>query len=83
LNLKGHVFVDYGTTFNVNKLFLDKRLHIDEQLSSNHKSLRVSTGVGITMDTPIAPIGIDFGVPIVSNKSDIINHIYFSIAKRF
>ena len=82
-NLKAHVFVDYATLINVNKFFLDKTAGINEQLSPGSDKLRVSTGIGLSIDTPIAPIGIDFGVPIVFDKSDIITHIYFSISKRF
>jgi outer membrane protein insertion porin family len=81
--LKAHVFVDYATLINVNKFLFNEKIDINNQLSPGSDKLRVSTGIGLSIDTPIAPIGIDFGVPIVFDKSDIITHVYFSISKRF
>ena len=81
-NLKGHVFMDYGNLISKKKLSnLD--VDIKEEIKFNVDKIRSSLGVGLSIDTPFAPIGIDVSLPIFYDKSDVIKYVHFSIGKNF
>ena len=83
LGLKGHFFLDYGNLVNKHKFSLNTAVDNDDALKYNLDKIRISAGFGFSFQTPIAPIEIDFAVPLIYDKSDIINHVYFAIGKKF
>ena len=81
-NLKGHVFMDYGNLIS-RKQLSDLSVDIKDKIKFNVDKIRLALGVGLSIDTPFAPIGVDFSLPILYDKSDVLKHIYFTIGKNF
>ena len=84
INLKGHFFADYGLLNCLDKkIFNQKQIDKGENIVFNNNKLRLSVGAGISFTTPIAPIGLDFAVPIIyDDRFDKIQYIYLSLSKR-
>lgn len=82
-NAKFHIFVDYGNLFvDKNNVFSNQDIENNniEILSSNN--LRASAGFGIYFETPLAPIHIALGYPIIYDKElDKKKYIYFAMSR--
>ena len=75
--IKAHLFTDAGAL-----------LHSDEtaipgETIVNDGGLHLSSGVGITWDSPFGPIRLDFAEPILYKSYDKIEHIHFSFGTKF
>jgi outer membrane protein insertion porin family len=81
-NLKGHIFMDYGNLISKKKLS-DLPVDIKDEIKFNVDKIRLAMGVGFSIETPFAPIGIDFSLPILYDKSDVLKYVYFTIGKNF
>ena len=75
--VKAHLFTDAG--------FLGKsdQTSIAGGSITQDQSLHLSTGVGITWDSPFGPIRLDFAEPILYKSFDKIEHIHFSFGTKF
>ena len=75
--IKAHLFTDAG--------FLNKSdlTPIAGTPITNDEGLHLSTGVGITWDSPFGPIRLDFAEPIMYKSYDKIEHIHFSFGTKF
>ena len=49
----------------------------------NEESLHVSTGIGVTWDSPFGPVRLDYAEPIVYKTYDKLQHIHFSFGTTF
>ena len=74
LGFKGAVFVDAGTLYG-----------IDETGSNieDSSALRMSTGAGVSWNSPLGPIRIDFSKAIVKQNFDLTEDIRFNFGTRF
>ena len=81
-NIKGHIFMDYGNLIS-RKALSNLDVDINHEVKFNIDKIRMSIGAGLSMETPFAPIGIDFALPIFYDKTDVIKHVHFSIGKNF
>ncbi|MDR3450435.1 MAG: outer membrane protein assembly factor BamA [Alphaproteobacteria bacterium] len=75
--LKAHLFTDAGVLSHS-----DETAIAGDTIASD-SSLRLSTGVGITWDSPFGPIRLDFAEPILYKSYDKQEHIHFSFGTKF
>jgi outer membrane protein insertion porin family len=75
--VKAHLFTDAGFLGN------SGLTPISGSPITNDESLHLSTGVGITWDSPFGPIRLDFAEPIMYKSFDKIEHIHFSFGTKF
>ena len=75
--IKGHLFTDAGV------LGKSDENPIPGDTIANDDSLHLSTGVGVTWDSPFGPIRLDFAEPIMYKSYDKIEHIHFSFGTKF
>ncbi len=75
--IKGHIFTDAG--------FLGKAdiNSIPGVPIAQDQVIHLSSGVGITWDSPFGPIRLDFAEPILYKSYDKIEHIHFSFGAKF
>lgn len=70
--IKGALFVDIGNVWEKNNRFL---------VGGGYK---YGTGVGVRIKTPIGPVRLDYGFPLVKNYDDKSNgELYFSMSRGF
>ncbi|MGH6742896.1 MAG: BamA/TamA family outer membrane protein, partial [Bradyrhizobium sp.] len=74
LGITGRVFSDFGSLFDAVE---------SGPLVHESKSLRVSTGVGVSWASPLGPIRLDLGLPIVREKFDKKELFRISFGTRF
>jgi outer membrane protein insertion porin family len=75
--IKAHLFTDAGV------LLHDDETTIPGDVIANDDGLHLSTGVGMTWDSPFGPIRLDFAEPILYKSYDKIEHIHFSFGTKF
>jgi outer membrane protein insertion porin family len=75
--LKAHLFTDAGV------LGKSDEPAIAGDMLATDTSLHLSTGVGITWDSPFGPIRLDYAEPILYKSYDKIEHIHFSFGTKF
>ncbi len=75
--IKGHIFTDTGI------LGKSGETPIAGSPISNDQSIHLSSGVGITWDSPFGPIRLDYAEPILYQSFDKIEHIHFSFGTKF
>jgi outer membrane protein insertion porin family len=75
LPIKGRVFTDFGTAFDTPG--------IAGATIGDSKALRASVGVGFSWTSPIGPLALDFGFPVVKEKFDEKEILYFSVGTKF
>ena len=75
--IKGHWFVDAGV------LGSPDLTPIPGDTIATDQSPRLSTGIGVTWDSPFGPIRLDFAEPILYKSYDKIEHIHFSFGTKF
>ena len=74
LPLRGRVFTDAGASFGV-----DDSLNAVEESSSP----RVSVGVGVSWESPLGPLDVDLGFPVVKEDFDEEQIFKFSFGTSF
>ncbi|MDD3029923.1 MAG: outer membrane protein assembly factor BamA [Alphaproteobacteria bacterium] len=74
---KGHLFTDFGV------LGKPDSTAIAGTTIREDESLRLSLGFGLTWDSPLGPIRLDFAAPILYKSYDKIQNIHFSFGTRF
>ena len=77
LGLTGRVFVDAGAAFG-----LDVKPIAGEPIADSHQ-IRVATGVGLSWKSPMGPIKIDLGVPVVKAPHDETEVFRVSFGTKF
>ena len=77
LGLTGRVFVDAGSAFGI-----DVTPIAGEPIQDSHK-IRVATGVGLSWKSPMGPIKIDLGVPVVKAPHDDTEVFRVSFGTKF
>lgn len=73
-NLKLAGFVDLGSTYD----FVEPSPEVIDS-----RKMRVSAGFGLRWKSPMGPIRIDFGFPIVKDKYDKTQLVHFGFSTRF
>ena len=69
--LKGVIFTDFGTLFDIDS---DQQTNILDS-----RKLRLSVGVGVKWSSPFGPFGLYFGFPLLSSDEDKIEYISFKV----
>jgi outer membrane protein insertion porin family len=77
LGLKAHLFVDGGELSNSGEAL------ISGSPIEGGGVFHLSSGVGITWDSPFGPVRLDFAEPIFYSTFDKIEHIHFSFGTKF
>ncbi|MEA1938195.1 MAG: BamA/TamA family outer membrane protein, partial [Pseudomonadota bacterium] len=72
--MRGHVFTDAGTIGDVD----DEDPNIED-----NETLRLSTGFGLSWKSPLGPLRIDFGFPILKEEFDDTETFRFGFTSRF
>ncbi len=79
LGVKGAVFADAATLFGVDRGIANA---VTNQASFDMK-WRASVGVGVIWASPFGPIRIDYALPVLKEKTDIVQNINFGISSKF
>jgi len=79
LGVKGAVFADAATLFGVDKGISSS---VTNGASFDMK-WRASVGVGLIWASPFGPIRIDYAIPVLKEKTDVVQNINFGISTRF
>lgn len=74
-DLKWSLFVDSGTLFGIDKDSNDNIM--------DSRTLRVSSGAGLSWVSPIGPMRIDYGIPIIKKDFDKTKRVRFTIGWNF
>jgi outer membrane protein insertion porin family len=74
LGITGRVFTDFGSLFGV----VETGPNV-----ADSKSIRVSSGVGVSWASPLGPIRLDLGMPLVREKFDKKELFRISFGTRF
>lgn len=77
LGVKGAVFADAATLFGV-----DSGVRAVSGASFDMK-WRASVGVGVIWASPFGPIRIDYAIPVLKEKTDVVQNINFGISTKF
>ena len=80
LNVTGHVFADYGSLWHFD---IPKNATYQRQDISSAKKPNLSVGFGILWITKIAPIRIDYAIPLRKNKYDETQRWHFGFTASF
>lgn len=76
LGLRGKIFTDFGAVGPTD----DSVRSIDVYQSN---TIRMSAGVGVTWRSPMGPINIDLGFPIIQESFDETENLRFNFGTRF
>jgi outer membrane protein insertion porin family len=85
LGIGGRVFTDFGSLYGIdqpNNIRVNGQLVTDADLVDSH-ILRLSSGVGVSWKSPLGPIKIDFGIPILKNHYDERQVVHVDFGTRF
>lgn len=74
LGLSGALFTDVGTVFGVEE---------DSNIIDDEAGPRVTVGFGLGWKSPLGPLRIDFGYPILKRDFDKTEFVRFSFGTRF
>jgi outer membrane protein insertion porin family len=81
LGFRGRLFADAGSLFGLdNKNITKNGAPVN---FTNSSALRASIGVGVSWRSPLGPVTVDFGFPILKEDSDVTQTVYFSFGTRF
>ena len=81
LGVKGAVFADAATLFGVDR-GVSGSVPAANQASFDMK-WRASVGVGVIWASPFGPIRIDYAMPVLKEKTDVVQNINFGISTKF
>lgn len=74
MGLKGHLFSDFGTLYDIDE---------SDPAIADEDTLRVSVGAGISWRSPLGPIRVDLGLPVVDEDFDETEPFRFSFGTNF
>ncbi|MEQ8370694.1 MAG: outer membrane protein assembly factor BamA [Alphaproteobacteria bacterium] len=74
VGMKGSVFSDFGTLFNVDD---------SGSTIADDASLRMSVGFGLRWTSPFGPVSVDFGFPVLKESYDVTRTLTFSFGTSF
>ncbi len=75
IGIKGRLFTDFGTAFDTPS--------ITGANIADESGLRASVGFGFSWSSPLGPLAIDFGFPVVKEDFDDTSILYFSLGTQF
>ncbi|MGB3500012.1 MAG: outer membrane protein assembly factor BamA [Mesorhizobium sp.] len=78
LGMKGAIFADAATLFGV-----DNSIPTSTTTASFDMNWRASVGVGLIWASPFGPIRFDYAIPVLKEKTDIVQSLNFGVATRF
>ena len=81
LGVKGAFFADAATLFGVDR-GIEAAVDPGRGASFDMK-WRASVGVGVIWASPFGPIRIDYALPVLKEKTDIVQNINFGISSKF
>jgi outer membrane protein insertion porin family len=73
LGIGGRVFTDFGSLFGIDQ---------SGNIADPH-SIRVSSGLGVSWKSPLGPIKIDFGLPVVLSRYDERQFVHVDFGTHF
>ena len=73
---QARAFADVGSLWNVGA-------DTDNIAVFDSSAPRFSMGVGITWDSPIGPLSVDYGIPFNVQEGDVVQNVRFAIASGF
>ncbi len=74
LGVSGRMFADFGSVGT---------LHPSGSMVKDTGSLRASVGTGVTWNSPMGPIGLDFAIPILKEDFDETENFRLNFGTRF
>ncbi|MGB0682814.1 MAG: outer membrane protein assembly factor BamA [Magnetovibrionaceae bacterium] len=74
LGIRGRVFSDFGSSAGLTPT---------NAATEDNASLRLSVGAGITWMSPLGPIGVDLGIPLLKEDYDQEENIRVNFGSRF
>ncbi|NRB11079.1 MAG: BamA/TamA family outer membrane protein, partial [Rickettsiaceae bacterium] len=77
-NVTGALFLDAGALWDVDSKAFDEKKGIH-----NDKSLRMSTGFGFLWVTKIAPIRVDWAIPLKKKSYDDVQRFHIRFTTQF
>ncbi|MDX2027498.1 MAG: outer membrane protein assembly factor BamA [Alphaproteobacteria bacterium] len=77
LGLTGHLFVDAAMLGSLDEQSVPGRTFVDDQ------SLRLSSGIGLTWQSPFGPVRLDYAQPLMYKSYDKLQYIHFSFGAKF
>jgi outer membrane protein insertion porin family len=85
LGIGGRVFTDFGSLFGVDLPSNNKinGVTVDRADLVDSHTLRLASGVGVSWKSPMGPIKIDFGIPILKNHYDEREVVHVSFGTKF
>ena len=85
LGIGGRVFTDFGSLFGIdlpaNNIIDGQKIDRADLVDSH--VLRLSSGVGVSWKSPMGPIKIDFGIPLMKNHYDERQVVHVSFGTQF
>ena len=85
LGIGGRVFTDFGSLFGIdlpgNNVINGQKINRADLVDSH--TLRVASGVGVSWKSPMGPIKIDFGIPLIKNHYDEREVVHVSFGTKF
>ena len=73
---QARAFADVGSLWNVGA-------DTDNIAVFDSSAPRFSMGVGITWDSPIGPLSVDYGIPFNVQEGDVVQNVRFAVASGF
>ena len=80
LGVKGAIFADAATLFGVDPAIPTSGA---ANTASFDMNWRASVGVGIIWASPFGPIRFDYAVPVLKERTDIVQNLNFGVSTRF
>jgi len=80
LGMKGAIFADAATLFGVDRGIATSGA---ANTASFDMNWRASVGVGIIWASPFGPIRFDYAVPVLKERTDIVQNLNFGVSTRF
>ncbi len=80
LGMKGAIFADAATLFGVNSGVTNSGV---ANTASFGMKWRASVGVGLIWASPFGPIRFDYAIPVLKERTDIVQNLNFGVSTRF
>jgi outer membrane protein insertion porin family len=80
LGVSGRLFTDAGTLFGIDQP--PGTTQPVGELADSH-ALRVASGIGISWKSPVGPVKIDFGIPVIKQPHDQTQVVRVNFGARF
>ena len=85
LGVSGRLYTDFGTVGGIGSIteFLRESRSTEESELLHESSLRVSTGFGLSLSTPLGPMTLSWSRPVAKEEFDKTETFRFGIGTRF